>query len=98
MAIELEFRVIPEKMREQLKKTGGNRYTANPSPLVEALAKGESVVVEVDSSKKIAGLYEAARRRNMKMTSRKVYVPDDEGKPTEKTGHLIFWTTVEEGV
>lgn len=98
MAIaELPFKVISQEQASKLKKTGGNRYSGVRNPLVEALTKGERIIVDVDDGKKIAGLYESARKKGFKLTANKIFLPDDKGEPTEKQGYLLFFTEKPEG-
>lgn len=89
-----DFQVVPNTKRTELRSVGANKKEA--SPLIKTLAKGETVTVEVEDGTKIAGLYQSAKIRNFKMTARKVFLTDDNGKETGKIGHVIFWTPRDE--
>ena len=98
MAIaDLEFKVVPKETRDSLKRVSGNRYTNRVNPLIEALVKGETIIVDVEESRKIAGLYESARKRGYKLTANKVFQPDAKGNPTDKPGYLLFFTEEPKG-
>lgn len=84
-----EFVTVPKEIRDTIQPVHRNRYTDAENPLVKALQGGETVFIET-TSRKLAGLYQQARRRNFTMTLR-------QGLNGETAGCYVWWEPKTEG-